>query len=173
MNLVFFTHPAFLGHQSMPRFAKMLEDGMKQRGHSVARWSPRPRLFALPSPRALRKWLGYIDQYFLFPIEVRSRIKDTIPDTLFVFADNALGPWVPLVKNRFHVIHCHDFLAQKSALGQISENPTSWTGRLYQKFIRRGYSTGKISFLSLKKHNLICINFSGLSLLFRKWSTTV
>ena len=91
----------------------------------------------------MKKWLGYIDQFILFPISVRSRIKKCAPDTLFVLTDNALGPWVPLVSDRPHAIHCHDFLAQRSALGEIPENPTGFTGRLYQKYIRRGYSKGK------------------------------
>ncbi|MCP2045723.1 glycosyltransferase involved in cell wall biosynthesis [Pontibacter sp. HSC-36F09] len=95
-----------------------------------------------------RKWLGYIDQYVVFPLLVRIRLSRCSPETLFVFTDHALGPWVPLVSNRFHVIHCHDFLAQLSAIGEIADNPTSWTGRYYQAYIRRGYSTGK-NFISV------------------------
>jgi len=148
MNLVLFTHPLFLGQQSMPRFAKMLADGMKIRGHNVKIWSPQPRFSRLPVPGALRKWMGYIDQYIIFPIEVRRNLSDCHSDTLFVFADNALGPWVPLIASRPHVIHCHDFLAQKSALGQVPENKTKWTGRLYQAYIRRGYSRGQ-NFISV------------------------
>lgn len=143
MNLVFFAHPSFLGQQSMPRFANMLADGMRARGHSVDIWSPKARFFRLPLSGTFKKWLGYIDQYILFPAEVRTRLKSVPPGTLFVFMDNALGPWVPLVKDSPHVIHCHDFLAQRSALKQIPENPTEWTGRRYQSFIRWGYSKGK------------------------------
>lgn len=150
MNLVFFTHPAFLKHQSMPRFANMLADGMRKRGHSVEIWTPSPIFFRFRFPGFLKKWLGYVDQYILFPWEVRKRVKSTPKDTLFVFTDHALGPWVPLVKNFFHVIHCHDFLAQRSALGLIPENPTSWSGRIYQRFIRRGYSSG-INFISVSQ----------------------
>ena len=61
MNLVFFTHPDFLGHESMPRFARMLADGMKQRGHQVQLWTAQPRFFNIAAPYALKKWLGYID----------------------------------------------------------------------------------------------------------------
>lgn len=149
MNLVFFTHPDFLGADrmpsfaSMPRFARMLADGMRERGHQVESWAPKSRLFDLPVQGGLRKWLGYVDQYLLFPAEVRQRLKQCAPDTLFVFTDNALGPWVPLVANRPHVIHCHDFMAQRSALGEIPENPTGWSGQQYQRLIRNGYSQGK------------------------------
>lgn len=150
MNLVFFAHPAFLGHQSMPRFARMLADGMSKRGHHVEIWSPPAVASKLPAPGSLKKWLGYFDQYLVFPAEVHSRLKGCSPDTLFVFTDQALGPWVPLVADRPHVIHCHDFLAQRSALGEIPENPTSWTGRQYQAFIRRGYTRGK-NFISVSE----------------------
>ncbi len=143
MNLVFFAHPLFLGHQSMPRFAHMLVEGMRARGHRAELWRPRPRLVALPAPRALRKWLGYLDQYLLFPWQVRRRLAACPADTLFVFTDHALGPWVPLVRHRPHAIHCHDFLAQQSALGEVPENPTGWTGKLYQALIRRGYRQGR------------------------------
>jgi glycosyltransferase involved in cell wall biosynthesis len=63
-------------------------------------------------------------------------------DTIFVFADQALGPWVPLVHKRPQVIHCHDFLALASALDLVPENPTSFTGKVYQKFIQKGFSKG-------------------------------
>ena len=143
MNLVFLTHPYLLDSQSMPRFAGLLAEGMRSRGHKVDIWSPVPKAYHLPSPASLKKWLGYVDQYLLFPAEVSVKLRRYTKDTLFVFTDHALGPWVPLVKDHPHVIHCHDFLAQRSALGEIRENPTSWTGKQYQAYIRRGYRKGK------------------------------
>lgn len=143
MNLVFFTHPLFLGSQSMPRFAQMLTEGMKRRGHSVQVLVPQGNFFKLNVPGGLKKWMGYIDQYLIFPIKVRKQLNFYAEDTLFVFTDHALGPWVPLVAGRPHAIHCHDFLAQRSALGEIKENPTGFTGRLYQNFIWKGYSKGQ------------------------------
>lgn len=150
MRIVFFNHPTFLGSQSMPRFAHMLTEGMRARGHEVESWLPKPGFFRLPAPQGMKKWLGYIDRFILFPNEVRRRLKNYPPDTLFVFTDNAQGPWVPLVANRPHVVHCHDFLAQQSALGQISERATGWSGRQYQAFIHQGYSKGK-NFISVSQ----------------------
>lgn len=154
MHIVFFTHPDFLGRDkmpgfaSMPRFARMLAEGMEQRGHQVEMWAPQSRFFKLPVEGGLKKWLGYIDQYLLFPVEVRKRLKAHTPNSLFVFTDQALGPWVPLVADRPHVIHCHDFMAQHSALGKIPGNSISWTGKQYQHMIRKGYSQGK-NFISV------------------------
>ncbi len=134
----------------MPRFANMLAEGMKKRGHQVEIWSPEPVFHNLPFPKSLKKWLGYIDQYLVFPAKTRARLKALNQDTLFVLTDHALGPWLPLVAKLPHVVHCHDFLAQQSALDLIPENPTSATGKKYQAYIRRGYSKGK-NFISVSK----------------------
>lgn len=156
MKIVFFAHPTFLAHQSMPRFAQMLVEGMRERGHTVEMWAPKAQWFRLPGPSVLRKWFSYIDQYVMFPNKVRRYLRRSAPDTLFVFTDQALGPWVPLVANQPHIVHCHDFLAQYSALDQIPESTTSWTGKQYQAFIRRGYSEGKnfISVSQKTRHDL-------------------
>ena len=116
---------------------------MAKKGHDVTVWRPKSFFNILPLGQSVKKYLGYIDQYIIFPIVVRNRLKSLPQDTLFVFVGHALGPWVPLVKNRPHVIHCHDFLAQLSAEGKIPENKTGWSGRVYQSYIRRGYSAGK------------------------------
>ena len=134
----------------MSRYAKLLSEGMKHRGHEVEIWYPAGFFFHLPFSSTIKKWFGYIDQYIIFPIQVRRRLKKCSPDTLFVFTDQALGPWIPLVADRPHIIHCHDFLAQRSALGEFAENPVSWTGRKYQAFIRRGYRKGK-NFISVSE----------------------
>ena len=127
----------------MPRFAHMLRTAFEARGHRVTMWSPRPVIHRFFAGRRYAKWAGYIDQYLLFPLFVRRARRQAPPDTLFVFADQALGPWVPLVAERPHVIHVHDLLALRSALGEIPENPTGLTGRLYQRFIRRGFRHGR------------------------------
>lgn len=149
MKIVFFTHPDFLGHQSMPRYANWLASGMKERGHQVDLLSPKAFFSALPvKNRSIKKWLGYLDQYVIFPVQVKARLQKLPADTLFVFIDHALGPWVPLVKHRLHIVHCHDFLAQRSALGEIPENVTGRTGKIYQSYIRKGYSSGR-NFISI------------------------
>jgi glycosyltransferase involved in cell wall biosynthesis len=143
MKIILFSHPSFLGSQSMPRYADMLLKGMKERGHEVQVWKPKARFYKLPLTQSLKKWLGYIDQYLVFPLEVKFRLRNCSKDSLFVFADQALGPWVPLVKSRPHVVHCHDFLALESALGRIPENPTGFTGKQYQNYICNGFSKGR------------------------------
>jgi glycosyltransferase involved in cell wall biosynthesis len=143
MDLVLFCHPSFLSSQSMPRFAQMLKTSYEARGHRVELWSPKPRVSKRIPRGRLSKWAGYIDQYILFPIWVRRATKRVSGNTLFVFCDQALGPWVPLINDRPHVVHVHDLLALRSALGDIAENPTSLTGRIYQRYIRRGFQHGR------------------------------
>ncbi|WP_221411496.1 glycosyltransferase [Dysgonomonas sp. 216] len=134
----------------MPRYAQFLGNILSEKKHNVTYLTARPVFYKLPIPSFLKKWMGYIDQYVVFPISVKKKIKNYPDDTLFVFADHALGPWVPLASHRKHIIHCHDFLAQRSALDEIPENITSWTGKKYQSYIRRGYQKGK-NFISISK----------------------
>lgn len=138
----------------MPKFAALLSDGMKNREHTVSSWSPQPYFIRFFGFKKLRKWMGYIDQYIVFPLVVKNKLRQLKEDTLFVFSDQALGPWVPLVAQHPHVIHCHDFLAQRSALNEIPENPSSWTGKQYQAYIRRGYQKGR-NFISVSEKTKI------------------
>jgi glycosyltransferase involved in cell wall biosynthesis len=129
-------------------YLQMLSEGMGKRGHQVEIWKPEPFFYNFPIPRIFKKWMGYIDQFIVFPFQVKKKLKNKKID-LFVFTDNALGPWVPIVSKFPHVVHCHDFLAQESELGLILENHLSWTGRQYQNYIRSGYKYAK---------NFICVS---------------
>ncbi|WP_026932644.1 glycosyltransferase [Christiangramia echinicola] len=150
MEIVIFVHPEFIKSQSMPRYARMLYDGMKNRGHKVDIWTAKGYFSKLPAPSMFNKWLGYLDQFLLFPVWVKFKLFSCSSRTLFVFADHALGPWIPLVSRRPLVVHCHDFMAQKSAMGKIPENKVKATGRLYQTLIRKGYRKGRC-FISISE----------------------
>lgn len=151
MNLVILCHPPSLASTSMPRFARLIGEGMRSRGHGVEYVTARAITAQLGriAPSAA-KWLRYVDQFVIFPFTFRWVLQRWPDDTLFVVADQALGMWVPLVAKRMHIIHCHDFLAQRSALGEVPQNPTSWTGRIYQALIRRGYTRGQ-NFVSVSE----------------------
>ncbi|MBL0726217.1 glycosyltransferase family 1 protein [Piscinibacter sp. HJYY11] len=150
MRLVLYTHPAFLGSHSQAHFARMLTEAYRARGHSVELRQPEPVLQARVPRGTGSKWAGYVDQYLLFPQRIRADLRRDPPHTLYVFCDQALGPWMPLVAHRPHVVHCHDLLALRSALGDIAENPTSFTGRVYQRYIRRGFQHAR-HFISISQ----------------------
>jgi glycosyltransferase involved in cell wall biosynthesis len=127
----------------MPRFANMLKTDYKSRGHAVIMISPGDKIHRIFAGTSLAKWAGYIDQYIIFPSRVRKMLRGIPSDALFVFCDQALGPWIPLVKSRPHVVHVHDLLALRSALGGFKENPISFTGRIYQRYIRAGFRAAR------------------------------
>lgn len=149
MKIIFITHPLFLGSQSMPRFANMLYDGMKSRGHDVELLRPASTFSKIPIKK-LKKWFGYIDSFIVFSIYLKFRVMNSKIKTLYVLTDHALGPYVPIFAQKSHVIHCHDFLAQRSALDEYPENITSLTGKKYQAFICAGYRMGK-NFISVSE----------------------
>ena len=180
MHIIVFTHPQSLNSLSMPRFANMIKEGMEARGHRVEMWTSTAFFGRLPFGVRLQKWLGYIDQFIVFPLQLRLRLKQLPADTLFVFSDQALGPWVPLVAKRPHVIHVHDFMALRSSLGEFPQNPTSWTGKQYQALIRRGFGRGN-TFISVSektradlqgflpvKPSTSAVVYNGLNATFRK-----
>lgn len=136
----------------MPRFARMLQLAYARRGYQVEVWSPAALLHRWLNFGSMAKWAGYIDQYLFFPLWVKCQLRRQPAGTLYVFCDQALGPWVPLVAHLPHVIHCHDFLALQSALGDYPQNPVSLTGRIYQHYICRGFQTGRY-FISVSQES--------------------
>jgi glycosyltransferase involved in cell wall biosynthesis len=142
MNLVLFTHPDFLGSHSHAHFARMLCAAFAARGHHVQLRQPQAvlrRWLRAEGHSGISKWAGYVDQYLIFPRVLRQQAAADDKDTLYVFCDQALGPWVPLLAHRPHVVHCHDLLALRSALGLLPEHRTSFSGRIYQRYIRAGF----------------------------------
>jgi glycosyltransferase involved in cell wall biosynthesis len=160
MIIVLFTHPQFLNSQSMSRFAQMLKEAYLLKGHEVEVWSPQPFAYGLVPKGRFSKWAGYVDQYILFPLWVRRKLKKQSADTLYVFCDQALGPWVPLVKNKPHIVHVHDLLALRSALGDVPENLTTWSGRIYQRYIRQGFKQAQ-HFISISNKTRDDLHYFG------------
>lgn len=150
MHIIIFTHPDFTGAFSIDKYTSMIAAGLKKRGHEVQVISASPILYNFSISNPFKKWLGYIDQFLLFPALFRIKSFRFNSKTLFVFADQALGPWIPLVSKRPHIIHCHDFLAQRSADGEFSENKLSWSGKIYQRLIRQGFRKGE-NFISISE----------------------
>lgn len=151
MNIVLFTHPQFLNSWSMKKYADLLSNGMRSRNHKVEICAPTPFFYRIPLTGIIKKWLGYIDSFIIFPIRMRFKLRNYPANSLFVFTDQALGMWVSLIAHKPHVIHCHDFLALKSALDKNQENKVSLTGKIYQRLIRNGFSNAQ-NFISISQN---------------------
>jgi len=85
-------------------------------------------------------------------MELRRKVREESEEVLYVFCDQALGPWVPYLAQRPHIVHCHDLLALRSALGEFPENRTKLPGRIYQRYIRQGFQSAR-HFISVSEHS--------------------
>ncbi|MCO5397496.1 glycosyltransferase [Ralstonia soli] len=143
MKIIVFGHPAYMGSPSMNGFATMVADGMRSRGHDVELWRPEGLVRRLGFGARTRKWFGYVDQYLVFPVVASLRLQRVGPQALVVLCDHALGMWMPLLFRRPHVIHSHDFNPQRELAGDFPSRRLRWSGRLYQRLIRKGFGLGR------------------------------
>jgi glycosyltransferase involved in cell wall biosynthesis len=121
---------------SINRFVGLMEKGLIKMGHQVQRIQPQPIIGQLsPSFTGIGKWLGYIDKLLLFPIQLRQFLDAA---DIVCICDQGFAYYTRYIQQKPHVVICHDMFAIRSAIGEIPENPTSWTGKQYQKIILRG-----------------------------------
>jgi glycosyltransferase involved in cell wall biosynthesis len=124
------------GQESMQRFAAFMAQGLRQAGHEARVVKPRASLGQLrPSGEGFGKWLGYVDKFASFPFVLKSEIKWADVVHICDHSNSLYTKYLWLVP---HVVTCHDLLAVRSALGEIPQNPTRWTGRQLQRLILKG-----------------------------------
>ncbi len=132
----------------MGAFADQIAAGMRGRGHRVQEVTA-PVLLGLLFPHThAAKWLGYVDQFFIFPPWLWLRARLLPKGSLCVLTDQALGPWLPWLCGRAHVVHCHDLLALEASFGLQPYHRISRSGRAYQRWIMQGFRYGRY-FLSV------------------------
>lgn len=120
----------------MDRFASLLFYGLKSRGHDVRLLKPPPLIGRLrPSPTGLGKWIGYIDRFVFFRPQLWRAAKWA--DVVHI-CDQANAMYVPWLKEKLHLITCHDMHAIRSSLGETKEHRLGATGRTYQRWILSG-----------------------------------
>jgi glycosyltransferase involved in cell wall biosynthesis len=122
---------------SMQRYADMLRQHLTYRGHQVEIIRPRPILGNLIAQPTVRKWLGYIDKYVLFPFELRSRVQGF--DLVHV-CDHSQSMYLRHAGDCPASITCHDLLAIGSAHGHYPRQKISFTGRMQQRWILKHLS---------------------------------
>jgi glycosyltransferase involved in cell wall biosynthesis len=124
------------GQESMQRFAALLARGLLQAGHEVQTLRPYACFGSLhPSSHGFGKWLGYVDKFAVFPPLLRSALKSV--DVVHI-CDHSNAFYIRYMRSIPHIITCHDLLAIRSALGEIPQNHTAWTGRRLQRLIVKG-----------------------------------
>jgi glycosyltransferase involved in cell wall biosynthesis len=122
--------------QSMTRVAGLLENGLRSRGIDVRIIRPEP-LFGLLVKGIpwLAKWLGYLDKYLVFPFTL---VRAARGGMLVHILDHSNALYCFWLRSNKVVVTCNDLLAVRSALGEIPEHRTGFTGRLLQKWVLAG-----------------------------------
>ena len=123
--------------QSMQRFSAMMLQGLRQSGVPAEMIRPpailgRIRLFGASAA----KWLGYIDKFVLFRWRLRRKLA--AQPALVHICDHSNATYARAVQSFPLVITCHDMLAVRGGLGEETDCPASWTGRILQRWILRG-----------------------------------
>jgi glycosyltransferase involved in cell wall biosynthesis len=118
---------------SMQRFFDLLLHGLTEVGCDVYWIQPAQVMGRLkPGENGLGKWLEYFDRFVLFPPRIRKLVQRA--DVVHI-CDQANSVYIPWLKGKPNVVTCHDLLAIRSALGEIPQNPTRWSGRVFQRWI--------------------------------------
>lgn len=126
------------GQQSMLRFAACLESELRRRQIQVELIAPQPKATRyLPFRGAVRKWLGYVDQFIFFPRNLRRRQRALPQNTIVHICDHSNAMYQRHLRNHKSLVTCHDLLAVRGAAGdQEAYCEVSSTGKVLQRWIR-------------------------------------
>ncbi len=119
----------------MFRFVGLMERCSPKLGMRCEILRPYPLFGKTSSPvsRTTReKWLGYIDQFIIFPLTLHIRVRNA--DIVHI-CDHSNAMYLPWVKGRPHIITCNDLLAIRSARGLVQNHRISISGRILQAWI--------------------------------------
>jgi glycosyltransferase involved in cell wall biosynthesis len=119
----------------MQRFASLLDSGLRRAGHDVQVVRPPVVAGKLVTRSEAAKWLGYVDKLALFPLTLKRAIQWA---EIIHVCDHANSLYVKYLRERPHVVTCHDLFAIRSALGQLPQYKTRWSGRRLQSMILNG-----------------------------------
>jgi len=123
--------------QSMDRFALMMLEGLQAAGVPVELIRPQPFFGRFRSAGGfIAKWLAYIDKFILFPLQLRRRLKAA--PALVHICDHSNAMYARQIRGVPVVATCHDLLAVRGALGEQTDCPASFTGKLLQRWIVSG-----------------------------------
>jgi len=125
---------------SMKLFPEMLLRLLEEKGMTVVLTRPKTILGKLaPWVGPLGKWLFYVDKFLLFPLHLKNVLRrEGGPGVVVHICDHSNAMYVHSLAGVPHVVTCHDMMPMRSALGEVPQNPTSWTGKIFQRLILKG-----------------------------------
>ena len=124
------------GQESMQKFANFMAKGLAESGHEVRVVRPAGLVGRLhASGEGVGKWLGYVDKFGVFPAVLKLAIGWS--DVVHI-CDHSNSFYTKHLQGKPHVVSCHDLMAVRSAMGEVAQNQTRWTGRQLQRMIVRG-----------------------------------
>ncbi|MEY2490048.1 MAG: hypothetical protein QOC70_1990 [Verrucomicrobiota bacterium] len=129
--------------QSMQRFAMMMLEGLTTAGVPAELIQPEPFFGRFRyAGRFVAKWLAYIDKFVLFPRRLRNKLKAR-PGLVHI-CDHSNAIYARHVRGVPVVASCHDLLAVRGALGEQTDCPASFTGKLLQRWIISGLEAATV-----------------------------
>src|SRR5207248_5357403 len=124
--------------QSMQRFGTMMLHGLNASGIPAKLIAPRPFFGKFRVAGSfVAKWFGYIDKFVLFPRQFRVTLAKEKPSIVHI-CDHSNAMYDGWIKRMPVVVTCHDLLAVRGALGEETNCPASWTGKIFQRWILAG-----------------------------------
>ena len=147
------------GQTSMLLFQAVMERELRRLGCEVRLVTAQPLALRLPFPSRLRKWVGYIDKFVLFPFALGSHLRWA--DVAHV-TDHSNAMYVPHIVGKPNIVTCHDVIAIQAALGMIEGWHVGRTGRLFQRLISRGLGrTDEVACVShLTRRHLLALRLA-------------
>jgi glycosyltransferase involved in cell wall biosynthesis len=136
--------------ESMRHFAQMLYSGLMARGVEVEMVRPEPAFGRIAAGAdGIAKWFGYFDKFVIFPGQLNKKLRTLGARDALHICDHSNSVYTKYAIHQAHLVTCHDLLAVRSAQGEFPENPTSFTGRIYQRMILRGLN---------RAHRVACVS---------------
>lgn len=127
--------------QSMQAYARMLLNGCRRLGIDAELVAPKAVLLGpTKDPVGIRKWIGYLDKFIIFPLQLRRMAQ--YADWTHV-CDHSNGMYLLWLQGQQCSITCHDVIAIQAARGAVDGWRTSLTGKLFQKLNLAGVARAR------------------------------
>ncbi len=122
------------GH-SMNLFARLLKRELMAKGVAVTLLEPPDPLGRwVKRSRGLRKWVGYLDKFAIFPVLLRRAARHYDVVHICDHSNAMYRAWLQDVPD---IITCHDLIGVHGGQGLYQEHRVRFTGRLLQRWVAR------------------------------------